>query len=42
LHLNFYVDVRLQPWTEPVHEVREELQDRTGVSVPVTSERLLE
>jgi succinate dehydrogenase flavoprotein subunit len=42
LQLNFYVDTRLEPWTEPVGDVSEELRDRTDVSVPVTSERLLE
>jgi succinate dehydrogenase flavoprotein subunit len=42
LQLNFYVDARLQPWTESVPDVPEALRDRTGVSVPITSERLLE
>jgi succinate dehydrogenase / fumarate reductase flavoprotein subunit len=42
LQLNFYVDARLKPWAEPVQEVPVELRDRTDVTVPITSERLLE
>jgi succinate dehydrogenase flavoprotein subunit len=42
LQVNFYVDARLEPWSEPVGEISAELRDRTDLTVPITAERLLE
>jgi succinate dehydrogenase / fumarate reductase flavoprotein subunit len=42
LQVNFYVDSRLEPWAEPVAELRAELRDLADLSAPVTADRLLE
>jgi succinate dehydrogenase flavoprotein subunit len=42
LQVNFYVDRRLEPWAEPVGEIRADLRDRIDLTVPITADRLLE
>jgi succinate dehydrogenase / fumarate reductase, flavoprotein subunit len=42
LHVNFYVDARMDPWPEPVRSVPEALRDWTERSVELSAERLLE
>jgi succinate dehydrogenase / fumarate reductase flavoprotein subunit len=42
LQLNFYVDARLEPWSEPIAPVPVELQEWLERPVEVSAERLLE
>jgi succinate dehydrogenase / fumarate reductase flavoprotein subunit len=42
LRVNYHVDARLEPWPEPIPDLRAELRDRTALDVPITAERLLE
>ena len=42
LQRNFYVDARMEPWSEPVLSVPAELRDWTERPVELTAERLLE
>ena len=42
LQVNFYVDARMDPWTEPVPSVPDELREWTERPVELGAERLLE
>lgn len=42
LKVNFYVDARMEPWSEPVHVVSEDLRSWTEPPIQAGAERLLE
>jgi succinate dehydrogenase / fumarate reductase flavoprotein subunit len=42
LQLNFYVDARLEPWSEPIPPMPVELREWLERPVEVSAERLLE